>query len=213
MRYFKVFMVVAVALGAVACSDPAKDLPKAAIEANKKPVTVEQVAATDGKLVYSINGDNSKLEWTGSKVTGKHDGGFKKFKGTAETPTGKVEHLKLAVEIDIASLYSDDEKLTAHLLSKDFFGVETNPTASFLSTVVAKGEGDNWNVSGSLELNNHVQHITFPATIGISPEGLKVKAAFSINRKDFGMSYPGIPDNLIRDDVAIRIDVKASLVE
>jgi hypothetical protein len=42
---------------------------------------------------------------------------------------------------------------------------------------------------------------------------LKVKAAFSINRKDFGMSYPGIPDNLIRDDVAIRIDVNASLVE
>ena len=33
---------------------------------------------------------------------------------------------------------------------------------------------------------------------------------FSINRKDFGMQYPGMADDLIRDEVVIKLDIKGS---
>jgi hypothetical protein len=37
-----------------------------------------------------------------------------------------------------------------------------------------------------------------------------MKSEFDINRKDFGIVYPGKPDDLIRDEVVIRLDLKAT---
>ncbi len=39
---------------------------------------------------------------------------------------------------------------------------------------------------------------------------LSAKAEFDLNRKDFGVLYPGKPDNLIRDEVVIKFDVKTA---
>ena len=38
---------------------------------------------------------------------------------------------------------------------------------------------------------------------------VSAKAEFGINRKDFGIVYAGMADDLIRDDVLIKFDVKA----
>ena len=34
---------------------------------------------------YKLDGENTKVEFTGTKKGGKHDGGFKKVSGTAST--------------------------------------------------------------------------------------------------------------------------------
>ena len=34
------------------------------------------------------------------------------------------------------------------------------------------------------------------------------KAEFTINRKDFGILYAGMPDDLIKDDVLLKIDLR-----
>ena len=39
---------------------------------------------------------------------------------------------------------------------------------------------------------------------------MTVKAEFSINRHDFNMKYAGKADDLIRDMVVLRLDVKAT---
>jgi len=36
-----------------------------------------------------------------------------------------------------------------------------------------------------------------------------VQASFGINRKDFNIIYPGMPDDLIKDEVLIRLNVNA----
>ena len=51
--------------------------------------------------------------------------------------------------------------------------------------------------------------ITFPATIGVSANEVTVNAEFAINRKDFGIVYPGKPDDLIADDVALKFEIHA----
>ena len=51
--------------------------------------------------------------------------------------------------------------------------------------------------------------ITFPAVIKVSPAEVAVNAEFAINRKDFGIVYAGKADDLIRDDVVIRLDLKS----
>ena len=52
--------------------------------------------------------------------------------------------------------------------------------------------------------------ITFPADISVSDSAVTVKAEFAINRRDFNINYPGMPNDLIRDNVVIKLDINAT---
>jgi hypothetical protein len=39
----------------------------------------------------------------------------------------------------------------------------------------------------------------------VTKDTVKVDAEFAINRKDWGIVYPGKPDDLIRDDVVVKL--------
>src|SRR5262249_52985952 len=130
-----------------------------------------------------ITPDNSKVEFTGSKVTGHNDGGFKKFNGTITLVNEKVEGSKGSVDIETSSLFADQDKLTEHLKSPDFFDVAKFPKATFTSSnlVADTSKGaDNYTVTGDLDLHGQKKSITFPATIKVSPDDVSVNAVFSI---------------------------------
>ncbi|MCB1055013.1 MAG: YceI family protein, partial [Acidobacteria bacterium] len=94
--------------------------------------------------------------------------------------------------------------------SADFFDVETYPTATFHSTGVAAGETEGtYSVTGDLTLHGVTKQITFPATIAVTDDEVSAQAEFSINRFDFDIKYPGKPDDLIREEVVIGLDINA----
>ncbi|MFO0648783.1 MAG: YceI family protein [Polyangiales bacterium] len=64
-------------------------------------------------------------------------------------------------------------------------------------------------VTGTLSLHGQSRSITFPATIAVGASEVTARSEFVINRRDFGLVYPGMPDNLIRDEVTIRFDLRA----
>lgn len=212
--------IAAAALFAVACEDPAANKPKATTSApttnsanssNANANAAPAPVAAKGDAL-AITPENSKVEFTGSKVTGKHDGGFKEFKGTIDLVNNKVEESSVSVDIDMVSVFSDADGLTEHLKTGDFFEVAKFPKASFVSTKIvadpAKGPGS-YTVTGDFEIRGTKKSITFPATITIGDADVTVKSEFSINRKDFGIVYAGKADDLIRDDVVIKLDLKA----
>src|SRR5262245_42197309 len=80
---------------------------------------------------FKLTGDNTEIKFTGTKKAGKHDGGFKKLTGTATVEGDKIA---IDVEIETESLYSDNDGLTRHLKSGDFFGVKDNPKSTFKTT-------------------------------------------------------------------------------
>ena len=43
----------------------------------------------------------------------------------------------------------------------------------------------------------------------LGESGLKVSAVFALNRQDFGIVYPGMANDLIRNQVVLRLNVKA----
>lgn len=153
---------------------------------------------------YKLTGENTKIEWTGTKKAGKHVGGFKKVSGTC-TCDGDPTKAKLEVSIDTDSIYSDDEKLTGHLKGKDFFDVKANPTSTFKATKMEK-DGEKVKIIGDLTLNGKTKSITFPATVTDKDGTLSLTADFKINRTDFGMSYGA---GMIDDDVALKVSVTA----
>lgn len=192
-------------LFASACSNPADGKPQAKVE---EAAPVEAPAAKAGEASYVANVESSKLGFVGSKVTGSHEGGFKAFTATVVPMDGKVEGGSVSVEIDIDSMFSDDEKLTTHLKSADFFDAEGHPKAKFQSTAIKTGgEGRSHTVEGNLELHGVTKKITFPADIVMKDGKVDVDSEFSINRKDFEMVYAGMPDDLIRDEVVIKLDI------
>jgi len=114
-------------------------------------------------------------------------------------------------EIDIASLSIEPTKLAGHLKSPDFFDAEKFPKAKFTSTAIKAGgeNGATHTVSGNLELHGVAKGITFPAKIKVDADQVSVDAEFAINRKDFSIVYPGMPDDLIKDDVLIKLALHA----
>ena len=151
---------------------------------------------------YTLTKDNTKIEWSGTKTGGKHDGGFEKVGGTA-TLTEKAG-LKIEVEIDCDSLYSDDKKLTGHLKSPDFFAVKDNPKAKFVSTSVKRAD-KGFLVTGDLTLLGKKKEVSFATDI-VTGDTLSMKGSFEIDRRDFGMIYG---KGMIDDKVTIRFKVDA----
>jgi len=190
-----------------ACANPAADKPKAVVG---EATNASPSQPTNGQK-YSITPENSKIEFIGAKVTGHHNGSFKKFSGVVDY-TGQVETSRVSITIDSGSLETDTPDLTKHLKTADFFDVAKFPEAKFESTVIKPGgdKGASHTVTGNLTLHGVTKSITFPATITASPGEVTVESSFAINRKDFGINYAGQADNLIRDDVALSLHVKAT---
>lgn len=215
----KIFLTAAVLMAAMtaACSDPAANKPRAVTSepsaANKPVAPVNESApgrSTAKGEALDVNAANSTVGFIGSKVTGKHEGGFTAFAGTVDLVNGKPEESSVTVEIDANSVFSDDPKLTEHLKSADFFDVAKFPKASFKSTKIQPGAPppDNYTITGDLELHGQTKSVTFPAKIDVTDADVTVKAGFRISRKDFGIVYSGPADNLIRDDVSLLLNVK-----
>ena len=162
------------------------------------------LAASAAEQKFALTGDNTKVEFTGFKKGGKHDGGFKKLTGTA-TVDGDPSTLKLDAEIDTDSLYSDNEKLTAHLKNPDFFGVKDNPKATFKSTKVEKAD-KGYTITGDLTLLGKTKPVTIPATVEVKDDVLTLKGEFKINRFDWGMTFG---KGMVEDSVTLKLSIKA----
>ena len=215
-----VFIASGLLLGLWGCKDPAAGKPKAEVSepahAEAPAPAAEPAAAAAGAAemaTLAFSGEDSSIAFVGSKVTGSHDGKFHKFTGTVELPKdGPLEKGHVSLEIQMASVEADAKKLTGHLQTGDFFLVEQHPTATFHSTSVKKAETDGatHTVTGDLTLRGTKKSITFPAKISKEGDAVSIAAEFSINRKDFGIVYAGKPDDLIRDNVLIKLAIKAT---
>ncbi|MEW6431611.1 MAG: YceI family protein [Myxococcota bacterium] len=208
-------VALAAVVGLTACPDPAKDKPKAQVaaapEAVKPAAPKAELPALPG-TPYTFSESGSSIGWVGAKVTATHAGAFQKFSGTIGVVDNEPTKSSVAVSIVTDSLFTaDSPKLVSHLKSADFFDVATYPTATFTSTAITAGgeKGATHTVTGTLDLHGVKKSITFPATISVSPEAVTVKAEFALNRKDFNIVYPGKPDDLIRDEVVLKLDVTA----
>jgi len=215
MRFYLTLTTVVFASLLVACANPAANKPKATV-ANAAPER-DSAAPAAAEAPHVISPENSKIEFVAAKVTRSHQGSFKRFAGTLDFVPKYWPDSRVKIDIDTDSVVTDEDQLTAHLKTADFFDVAKYPKATFASTKIEGSRGldgpagdgrDSVNVTGNFELHGIKKSITFPATIEVTPDSVSVNAEFAINRKDFGLLYPGKADDLIRDGVVIKLTLR-----
>lgn len=206
---FPLFAVLAaLSLGGAmtGCANPAADAPAAEV-GDVNGTTAAPVDRAEG-VHYTLT-DDSVVHWTASKVTRRHDGTFPDVEGTIALVDGTPEASSVEVLIDTTTLTSDTDQLTTHLKSADFFDVERYPEASFRSTSISRQDDGTYRVEGVLEMHGVARQIRFPATIEVTDHSIHTQAEFSINRFDWEIDYKGAADDLIRDEVLLRFDLRA----
>lgn len=206
------FAVVLLALLPACRKSEISDKPAA--EVSETTATAADTATTTAPAGQTTRAnvikDKSKINWVGAKVTRDHNGSFKNFDGSIEyvgaTPS------KVNFEIDLSSLEADDPKLTAHLKTPDFFDVARFPKATFTSTSLTPAPagapaGATHELRGTLDLHGVQKEVVFPVKAEQTADGVHTTAEFTINRHDWGISYRGAADDLIKDNVLIKLDL------
>lgn len=144
-------------------------------------------------------------------------GQFKGFKGTVEFDEKKPEATKVDIEIDAASIDTNNEKRDGHLKTPDFFDVAKFPKLTFKSKS-AKKDGDKVLVTGELEMHGIKKDVTLTVS-DISPEvknpyGMLLRGATvtgKLNRKEFGLNWNAAIEAggvMVSEDVALSFDVE-----
>lgn len=209
-------VVAGAALFSVACGESKTEVttrtpaPEALAPVAPDPAP-DPAPPASGQL--KITPENAKVEFVGAKMIGSHEGAFHAFSGTVDYKNGNPLTAVIQVEIDLASVKTDEAKLDGHLKSPDFFDVEKFPKATFVSTGVTAGgaDGATHTVKGDFTLHGVKKAIAIPAKIAVTGKSVSVSGELTINRKDYGIIYPGMPDNLIKDDVVIRLSIDGAL--
>jgi polyisoprenoid-binding protein YceI len=207
MKLVRSLFSLAPLLFLIGCSNPADNVPAAAVK-DADAGEPAKTAATSERL-YAATPSSGSIEFIGSKVTGSHKGGFKNFVAEFRAAGGELVGAGNKVVIDMNTAWADNERLTGHLKSPDFFNAAQFPTATFVSSSVEK-KATNSLVTGNLTLHGVTKQISFPAQIQVADDAVTVAAQFVLNRFDFDIKYPGKANDLIRKEVVMRLNMKAT---
>ena len=202
----KILLPASLLLALTACvADVGEGRVAATVQEAPPAEAAKEAAATPADATtLAIDVAQSKLHALGAKITATHPVVFHTWEGQVVVSEGAV--VGLSFSTDVASLEADHPKLTAHLKDVDFFDVATYPKASFTSSSVQAGaEGGTHTVTGDLTIRGVTKRVSFPATIAAKDGGFEANTEFVINRQDFGVAYPGRPDDLVQDNVVLTV--------
>jgi polyisoprenoid-binding protein YceI len=169
--------------------------------------------------VYQVDPKESTIQWTGSKLIGKHTGKIALQKGSLTFQKGKLTGGELVVEMK--SITDEDlsgelqEKLLTHLKSDDFFGVEKYPTSKFIITQAKEGKKGAWEITGNLTIKEKTVPISFSGRISKPAKALIADAPVEFDRTAFDVRYgsgkffQNLGDKVINDKVQLQVHLVA----
>ena len=168
---------------------------------------------------YVLDGSHSHVGFAVRHLmVSKVRGQFDRFSGTVTLGEDPADS-SVEVEVDLASIDTNDEKRDAHLRSPDFFDTEQHPTMTFRSTSVRPGTGGAWKVIGDLAIGDVTQSLELDVTYegsATTPWGstsIGFSASGKLNREEFGLSYNQALEAggfVIGKDVTLEIEAEAS---
>jgi len=160
-----------------------------------------------------VNVNESKIEWTGEKLTGSHNGTIQLKDGYLMMDGEEITGGKFTMDmtsINVTDLSGESKgKLEGHLSSDDFFGVKNHPEAVLEITNAAK-KGSVYGVTGKLTIKEDTHSVNFD----LKMNGDKATTELIIDRTEYGIRYgsgsffDNLGDNTIYDDFKLDITLQ-----
>ncbi|HET6245848.1 MAG: YceI family protein [Bacteroidetes bacterium] len=174
---------------------------------------------------YKINSSVSKIEWTGKKVTGKHNGEISISNSDLLVKNGAIQGGTITV--DMTSITCSDmqgemgEKLVGHLKSDDFFAVDKFNTAVYVIKSIKPIKGategkPNNTISGDLTIKGITHELSFPAIISVKDDNIVTVGEVTIDRTIYDVRYgsatffENIGNKAISNDFTLNFKLAAS---
>ncbi len=167
-------------------------------------------------MTWNIDNGHSPIEFTArhmmfTKVRGRFD----EFQGTVNFDPENLTNTSINLEIETASIKTNDKNRDNHLRSADFLDVENYPKMIFASKRVEQKDDTHGTLFGDLTIKDQTREVS----IDVEYFGLQkdpwgnTRAAFSgsttINRKDWGLTWNVALETggfLVSDNVNINLE-------
>jgi polyisoprenoid-binding protein YceI len=222
MKQFSSLAALAFSFALVSCGNNGQE----AIDA-----TDAAASATGGSQTFVV-APGSDLKWVGYKtfVDWKHNGVIKISEGMINAENGEpksgrfVFDMKSIQPLDMEPTHEKYDDLVGHLMSPDFFMVDSFPTATFEITGVQAAPdaaGNTHMMSGNLTIRGTSKNISFPVKVHAMEGGMHLTAPeFTIDRTQWGVLYGAndgkmtltdeLKNNLIDNNIKFAFDFMTS---
>ncbi len=188
----------------------------------------QQVLSDSTGVTYNVDLATSGLTWTGSSLSGSHNGTLMLSEGSLIVKNNTIASGSFTVDMtSIKDLdLTDAEKngyLVGHLNDTDFFNTKVFPTGKFEMTSVEALENDSLGnthqISGNLTLKGISKNISFPAKVDMTETEVKATGSVVLDRLQWGITYSSLTafpslkaklkDKAINDNFTVGINLTA----
>ncbi len=177
--------------------------------------------AAYAQVNWKIDNSHSKIGFSVKHLMiSETEGKFKIYEGAVSSKSETdFTDAKIAFNIDVNSINTDDEKRDGHLKSADFFDVEKFPKMTFIASSMKPTKQKNtWILEGDLSIKGVVKKVKLTAVAadkavkdpwGNTKYGFRVTG--QINRKDFGLNWNAAIESggvVVSDEVKLDIVIE-----
>jgi polyisoprenoid-binding protein YceI len=167
-------------------------------------------AAQDRPL--QADASTGTLEFSATQADAKFTGAFRRFQVTLDFDPAQPGRGKLDVQVEPASIDTQDGERDEILRGPDFFSTANYPKAVFHATRFERA-GGGWRANGELTIRGVTK--TVPVTFTLQPAGAAtvMKGSASLKRLEFGLGQgEWASTEWVGDTVDVRFELRLSPV-
>ena len=182
-----------------------------AAETAATPGPAAAPAAATAALPRWVQGSGSTLTFTFDQAGAASKGSFRQFATELAYDEKSPASGSLHVQVQIASVDTQDQERNEMLASADLFDAQKFPTAQYTAGTFARTAAGGLEAVGKLTLRGVTRDLRLPLKIVKTATGLELSGATTINRLDYGVgqgdwkSTEGVADE-------VKIQYKVALV-
>ena len=177
-----------------------------------------QAGAPVDPAAWRVDKTHSELTFQIRHFMSRVRGTYRDWRGTVNLPDpAKWENAGINVEIQTASIFTDNERRDADLRSSNFFSADSFPTITFKSTRIERN-GDAGKIFGDLTIRGVTKPVVLDGRfLGLQSNAngsqrLGFEATTTINRLDYGVKWNRAVEGggvMLGDEVKIDIAIEA----
>jgi polyisoprenoid-binding protein YceI len=164
--------------------------------------------ATAGAGPLGADGSSGTLEFSATQADAKFTGAFRRFQVVLDFDPAQPVTGQLDVDVDTASIDSQDAERDEILRGPEFFSTARHPKARFHATRFERA-GNGWRANGELTIRGVTKPVPVTFTLVPAGTGTVMKGSASLRRLDFGLGQgEWASTEWVGDEVDVRFELK-----